>query len=434
MSSYLFLPVFFAVAYYTYKGWIKISRRTFIFNLFIVSLFIRICSVFILVTILNHYIGIPFLSYKDDYNYHNAALEILNRWKVFGMGFYSDIFFSTGSYSGFPNFSAFLMNIFGESIYVPRIGNAVVSSFTCVIAYKICRTYADESSSRLVGILFMVSPLVFVYSSLQLKDTLLLFFILLAIKANINLFYNRKILTSIILVSLSYFSMIFIRPATIVPIVGAYLLVYAYYSKRMKKSSTKIIFLILTITLLIYGWNYISNVGGIESTDVYFGSRLESMQTRTISSSDAKISNLGVAEILGAPLYLLMGIFLPSPLIVDLPDAETINYDSFAMVMHLSLLPLLVVAILYTLKYRKTMLVPMYILMIFILLKIGQANSLLTIFSPRQSLGTLMSMYLLLPVYFTGSRKIKLQRAVFALSILITIVYAGIRLYTRGLI
>lgn len=428
----LVLPIFdiLFLDYYFHKGIAK-SEKHFVYSIFFWSLFIRVVAVFIMGKILIHYNGMPFISDKDDYNYQMAAVEIMNRWKTSGFGFYDDIRFSSDSYSGFPNFSAALMYVFGTSFWIPRLGNAFLSSITVVVGYKLAKKYSTIESARFLGALLCLLPFTIIFSSLQLKDTLLLFFTVLALYSSSNILENKKIIKSIVLLTISIIGISFGRPATIVPIAGGLVLMMInnLFSRNPGYVVFKILVLGAVVFLLILSYNYLSSLG-FEALDNYFESRSQNMRDLTIQDTNSKIKNYSIAEYLGSPLYILGGFFLPPALLIDL--GESINYPTWGVLQHFAFLPFLIPAMFSCFFNRKQFPIPFYLLIVYLLLRIGQASSLFTVFSPRQSLGTVFVMYLMLPMFHSIKRG--WQTTIMIISIIVIATYNIVRLYSHGLI
>jgi len=435
--SLLLLPISYYFVQLFYFQNKQVSSSLFIKKLFIYSFFIRMICVFVLSYILTNYIGIPFLTHKDDYIYHKTACAIVDRWHTSGIGFYPHLKFSTGSYSGFPNFSALLMYVFGKSIYIPRIGNAFFSAWTCIYAYQICRSYTNENESRLIGILFMASPLLYIFASLQLKDTMLLFLIFGSIKSISDILSDKISVKSTFRLILFILLMVFFRAASIIPIALSFVLSYAYFAyinKKKRINIARFIVIAFIIVAVIYGWKFLAETKSTRSAEMYFQSRYLIMSESTIEKSSVGISKLSIAKFIGPPLYILGGLFLPPALLVDLPNQETINYTFAGLLFHFSVLPFLIIAIFNVVKNRKTMQIPFYILLAFIFFKIGQANSLVSILDSRQSLASIFLMYLLLPAFFMNPSTNGKRNIVIAICMVIMIAYSVVRLYSRGLI
>lgn len=431
LFSLALLPVFYVLIVFANSQLQKNKPGHYVVMLFLWAFAARLLAVYIFGEVLTEYIGMPFLSNKDDLVYDQVSSEIADRWRSSGLGFYDDIRFSTGVYSGFPNFSAALKYLFGNSPYVPRIGNAFLSAISCVTAYKICRSYASPGEAKLVGIIFLFSPLLITFASLQLKDTLLLFLTLTAINANVKILKGK--INAIVLLQfiLSLFFMAFIRTAAILPVIGAFIFTLIFTRRKNKVSIT--VLAIALVCCLIYIWSYISITSGVD-IEHYFSSRYEVLSTRTISDTDAGIASTSLGKLVGTPIYLITGLFLPAPTIVGLPNAETINYDMFGVIFHYSLLPFLCISFFRSIKRRKEMVVPFFLAMVFLLLKVGQATSTMAILSPRQSLSTMFVMYLMLPLCFDDIGKRRTRSIIICATIVVMIGYAIVRLYSRGLI
>lgn len=428
----LLIPLFDIIflSYYYNNGLLK-SERQFVRSIFLWSLFIRVLSVFIMGKILIAYNGMPFISDKDDYIYQLASIEILERWKVSGIGFYDDIRFSADTYSGFPNFSAALMYLFGTSFWVPRLGNAFLSSLTVVLGYKISKKYASFESSRFLGVLLCLLPFTIIFSSLQLKDTLLLFFTTLALYASSNIIENKSIGKSIVLLVIAFVGISFGRPAAIVPIVGGlvFMLIENTIFRNSRHGVLKILVFCIVLFFLMKAYQYLGSLG-FESIDEYFETRTRAMTENTLQDTNSKIRNFSIAEYLGAPLYIIGGFFLPPALLVDLGEG-IINYPVWGVLQHFAFLPFLIPAMYFCFVKRRECPIPFFLFVVYILFRIGQANSLFTVFSPRQSLSTVFLMYLMLPMY----RPVKQgwQTAIIIISIVVIAAYNLVRLYSHGL-
>ena len=150
----LALPLLdFFLVYLLYTLLQDVGERHFIVSSFVCALALRVIAVYIMSYILIAYNGMPFLSFKDDFTYQEAAVAIAQRWERSGIGFYDDLMFSADTYSGFPNFSAALMTLLNNTSYlIPRLGNAVLSasgSDTLSSYWQDEHVYSDRSPSMI---------------------------------------------------------------------------------------------------------------------------------------------------------------------------------------------------------------------------------------------------------------------------------------------
>ena len=428
----LLLPL---VVFYIYKILVHSSKglgkNGFVFLLFFTSLLLRIVMVFVMEMVLLYYNDMPFLSFKDDYIYNEAAIAMMNRWKLSGFAFYDDLTFSSNTYAGFPTFSAFLMYFFGPSHIVPRLGNAVLSSITVVLSYYILKLYTRKERLREVSIILVVFPLSIIISSLQFKDTLLLFLMVMGLLSSICILQGKKVLFSLLMLLLSYVGCAFSRPAVIVPMALALVVMVLrnVFTKHNSSSFVKIISLALVAYLLLNSFEFLS-MHGFVSMDDYFESRYYKLTELGIQDTEANIRKLSISNYAGAPLYMLLGLFLPPPLIVAID--ETINYSAWTLLFHFAFLPYLIIAMWYSIINRKNNPTAFFLFLVYLFLRIGQASSLMTSFSPRQSLATLFIMYLLLPMYKRKHHKWEVFFLV--VSVFIMSLYNLVRLYSHGLL
>lgn len=418
--------------YMLYLCYVSVGERRFVMAMFCWALVFRVSSVMLLYYVLMSYNGMPFLSLKDDYEYQDAAVAIMQRWRSSGFGFYDDLTFSSDTYSGFPNFSAALMMLFGTSPLVPRLGNAVLSSFTCLIAYAIIKGYAEREKARFACTVLVALPLTITFSAMQFKDTLLLFFISIGLYASIAIIKGTRVWLAVFLLVFSYLGCSFGRPAVIVPMAVALItmVVRAFFAKRRQGNTiVKVLSLVAIVYLLLYGYRLLSEMGFVD-IDAYFDSRYQGLTEKDIQDSEAGVRNMSIAQYLGAPLYFAAGLFLPPPLLVSLEGS--VNYALWAVLAHYAFLPFLVIGMWYGFLRRKDYPAPFFLLLVYVFLRVGQANSLMTSFSPRQSLATLFIMYLLLPLYKPG--KVVWKQVIVILTLLTMFAYNIVRLKSHGML
>lgn len=417
---------------FLYRTYREVGERRFILAMFCWSIIFRFIAVLLMYNVLISYNGIPFLSYKDDYIYQEASVEIMKRWQISGLGFYNDLKFSSDTYSGFPNFSASLMILFGTSPLVPRFGNAILSSITSFIAYNIVKKFTDREKARFTYIILVALPLALIFSAMQFKDTLLLFFIVVGLYASMNIIIGKHVWQSVVLLVFSYIGCSFGRPAVIVPLMVALVVMVGRASlshRYLGSVFLKVIALMLIAYLLIYSYRILDEMGFIDIS-TYFDSRYQGLTEKNIYDSTAGVKNLSVAQYLGAPLYFIASLFLPPPLLFSIE--ESLNYSAWVILQHYAFLPFLIIAMWNSIIQRKEYPIPFFLVLVYVFLRVGQANSILTSFSPRQSLATLYIMYLLLPMYKPG-KKIWEQTAMI-LVYLTMFSYNIVRLLSHGML
>lgn len=165
---------FFLVSQCSKEWSTKNSPKTYVENIFLVALALRIVWVVASYYFYIYATGIPFeFQSRDSGAYHEDSMWLASEpWSttwgyLFGGILYAD--------SGFPLFLTFIYKVFGPVIIIPRIINALLSSWTCVLIYRISSRTFGEEVGRLAGIMAVFMPNLIIYCGYHLKETLMLF-------------------------------------------------------------------------------------------------------------------------------------------------------------------------------------------------------------------------------------------------------------------
>ena len=165
---------FFSLLVYCSKKWMAVSRKQYVENIFFGALALRIVWVIASYYFYQEVTGIPFeFQARDAVGYHEDAMWLaeqpwsMTRAYLFGSILYAD--------SGFPFFLTAIYKAFGPVIMVPRIINALLSSWTCLLIYKMSSRTFDEKVARMAGIMMVFMPNLIIYCGYHLKETLMIF-------------------------------------------------------------------------------------------------------------------------------------------------------------------------------------------------------------------------------------------------------------------
>ena len=169
---------FFYLVHLCSKDWAKIPNKLFVEYIFICALALR---VFWVIASYYYYIdatGIPFeYGARDSQGYHADAEWLAGEpWSVtraYLFGNYIGI-----SDSGFPLYLSIVYRIFGPSIIVTRLLNALFSSITCVLAYRLSSRTFSVSIGRIAGLMMVFMPNLIIYCGYHLKETVMLFLLI----------------------------------------------------------------------------------------------------------------------------------------------------------------------------------------------------------------------------------------------------------------
>lgn len=371
----------------------------FILKILFISMFVKILAVFIMEYILINYNGMPYLSFKDDYVYNSTSTDILDAWKNRGLGFYDDIRFSSGFYSGYPVFSAFSKYLFGDHYLIPRFMNVFFSTWTIYYFYKTLQYITSEYISRAATLLLAFSSVFIVYSSLQLKDIILVFFLSLLIYGTFSFLQKGFKIRYIYISILSIVFLLFFRAAILLPYFLAILLTY-FITKQKNNSLFKvknILGLTVIIVGFVYSWEFLHKFDVLNlNAGEYFNARLSIRGNDEAYSGSNDLTNLGSLAILAGPILVFFSLLLPTPVFVKLDEfSRSINYHYLPVIEYYAILPMALVGLLFVIRNYRYQRVGVFLVVFLLLYKIGQAGGK-SIFDSRQSLPAIYITYLLL--------------------------------------
>ena len=171
------VSLFFMLSNRLSISWNYLPPKQFAMNVFWTALGLRLVWVIFSYYFYLNQTGQPFeFGAADALNYHDEGSWLAKEpWdKVFHYLFVSKYGYSD---SGYPLYLAFVYKIFGPSVMMARVLKALISSWMCVIVYKLAQRNMGENVGRVAGIFAMLMPNLIVYCGLHLKETEMLFLI-----------------------------------------------------------------------------------------------------------------------------------------------------------------------------------------------------------------------------------------------------------------
>ena len=168
--------VFFALTSYWSKGWREIKASSFVESLFILAVFLRLGWVAFSYFYYTKYTGIPFeFGAADSVGYHEEAVWLAGeRWKI-AMEYYFGPYSNGISDVGYPLYLTILYKIFGTGVLLPRIIKAFLSTWTCIMIYKLSARTFGEETGRMAGLMCALMPNFVIYCGYHLKETEMVF-------------------------------------------------------------------------------------------------------------------------------------------------------------------------------------------------------------------------------------------------------------------
>ena len=171
----LWVLSFFLLVVRCSKEWRIISDTQFVLYVFLISLALRCVWVVVSYFFYIQATGSPFeFSAGDSIGYHLDAEWLADSpwsetWNYLFGGYkaFSD--------SGFPFYLTLVYRLFGSGIILPRLFNALLSSWACVLVYKMSSRTFGKEVGRMAGIMMVFMPNFIIYCGYHLKETMMLF-------------------------------------------------------------------------------------------------------------------------------------------------------------------------------------------------------------------------------------------------------------------
>ena len=166
---------FFLLTTVLSQTWRRVSVSRYFSFIFSLALLIRVLWVIASYYFYLSATGIPFeFDAADAVAYHLDAEWMAGEdWSATRNYLFGNIIMLADS--GYPLYLSVLYRIFGPNIIIARIVKALLSSFSCVLAYKLAARTFNEEVGRLTGIMMALMPNLIMYCGYHLKETEMIF-------------------------------------------------------------------------------------------------------------------------------------------------------------------------------------------------------------------------------------------------------------------
>ena len=166
---------FFILAYFCSVNWRRLSNSQYIGLIFSLALILRLAWV-----VFSYYYYIEVTGQPFEFDTADAIAYHLDAEWLAGEKWSATRYYLFGSIismadSGYPLYLSIVYRIFGPSIIIARIIKAILSSFTCILIYKLSARSFGEGTGRLAGIMTVLMPNLIIYCGYHLKETEMLF-------------------------------------------------------------------------------------------------------------------------------------------------------------------------------------------------------------------------------------------------------------------
>lgn len=309
------------------KNWNILSEKLFLKKLTITALLIRLIYVFASYFFYIWVNGTPFeFDSADAFGYHNEALWILELIEVDQLSQYWTYIKGNFSDLGYVSYLSVIYYFFGKSILLVRIIKVVISTYSCILIYKITKRHFGDSAAKLAGISSALLPNFIYYCGLHLKEVEMTFLLLLFFeRAEYVIAFNRTTLTTIILFLATAVSLFFFR--TFLGLIAIVSFITVFFTSSNINTNLDLSRKIL-ITLLISALSIITLRSAIgREIDNLIADNTNnqsiSMQARAQRNAGNKLAIYGSAT-----------IFAPVMLIGPLPTLVNIETQTNQMLMN----------------------------------------------------------------------------------------------------
>jgi hypothetical protein len=249
----------------------------------------------------------------DAPGYHGEAQWIVGLFKSNALDQYVGYLKGRSSDAGFPVY-LFLFNfIFGETILIPRIINALLGAQTAVISYQLASRNFGKNVGRLAGILVMIMPSLIYYTGLHLKETLMVFILMAFLNQSDKLIRERNTnFKQVILIALLGSALFFFRTVLGAAAFFTLSLALALSHKKIISSGRRFTFLFFGG---IFGLFLIFSVFSKE-IDFYYGQKDVNLDQQMANFSNRKDGNK-LAKYGSTAIFLPLILVAPLPTLVD---------------------------------------------------------------------------------------------------------------------
>lgn len=325
--------LFFIGTHFIYNAWADISDKAFSGRILFFSMFFRLFTVVFLYFIFIHQTGTPFElyaadSYSYDYLGKQIASGLMNGTFNASQFFHYDAIDDTGQ----PMLIGLLYYLFGSHVIVFRLFNVIIGSLTVLIYFKLAGMVFSRNVARLSSVMFMLYPSVLYYTGLHLKETTMIFMIILTIYAGIKINKSPGLnLSSVLLFLAGLIPMFFFRNTLGVLLFASFILYTVYY--QLAGQGKNIIKLFISIAVIITTLFIAYNTPIQERSQTLY-ERSTGQFESSMNFRAARQGGNALAEHASLPLFIALGLSGPNPSLVDIPMQETLSFENpgkFAM-------------------------------------------------------------------------------------------------------
>lgn len=224
-----------------------------------------------------------------------------------------------GSFSdmGYIFWMFFWYTLFGSDLWLHGLLNIIFASFSAVLVYKITLRQFGEKVGILAAIMMLLHPFFIYYNSIALKETIMLWLVLMFFKQAqaYFIFPNRKAL-HLVLALLSVLMLTFFRNFLAI-VLGLGFLIHFLFNGVKRSRSINIFISIITFIGFYYLFTSLNVFADANTLINISGESFDSVVAR-------RTGNSLVERFTSLPAFIVLAFSGPFPTIVNIPDQESI--------------------------------------------------------------------------------------------------------------
>ena len=302
------------------KQWARIRPRTFENNVFWYTFILRVAVMLFLYWFHDTMTGQPFMFHAaDSVEYGEEAKWMAQTIRDGQFSTYLNYKFvqrNGVSDAGYPMYLGLVYLLSGDSIIVARLLKCLWSALSCVLIYRLGKRNFGEHVGRIAAIFMMLEPHFSIYAGFHLKETEMIFMMMLFLERADALLrsrnFNFKTISVVVIVMASLFTFRTVLGLTAVFSVAMALLLS---SARVMGWGRRI------VVLLVLGMSVLYFAGGRIMTEV------EQVWELKDKNQDSRMSVInktqGYAKYAGAAVFAPLIFTIPFPTMVETPNQET---------------------------------------------------------------------------------------------------------------
>ena len=302
------------------KSWATISSSTFVKNLFWSAFLIRATVMLFLYWFHNEMTGQPFMfAAADAMGYHEEAKWMAGTLRDSHFKTYLDYKFGPGkgvSDAGYPMYLGFVYWLTWDSIILARLLKCLWGALSCILIYRLGKRNFGEHVGRIAGIMMMLESHFWIYGSMHLKETEMIFVMLLFLeRADALLRYRKFNLGTISVVVLLIAALFTFRTVLGLTALFSISLTIFLSSQRVINWSRRV------VVLIVVGMTALYFVGGRITSEI------EQIWERKDENQSSRISEIvrtqGLAKYATSAVFAPMIFTIPFPTMVATEGQET---------------------------------------------------------------------------------------------------------------